>query len=257
MTHRYHFFRVIVPQVVLGVLALAHLAHAGANWYLVGTFVAWFCCYVMGEGIFYHRYFSHKTFECHPLIAYFFTFCAILGGFGGPIAFRGVHTGLHHAYTDTERDPHSPVHGFWQAFIGWHRTVVKFPIVISKSLIANKFYSWVEPRAVKIWWSVAITMALIDWHILIYTLGLAGMIGTLFASISNSIGHTWGTRRFDTKDRSTNNAWLSWFTWQGGILHNNHHAHPGRYHDSHAWYEFDIGRWVIPLIATKINTSNE
>lgn len=257
MTHRQHFFRLLVPQFVLALLAIAHLTSNGPSGYLIATFIAWFLCYVMGEGIFYHRYFSHKAFECRPWLAKFFTVCAVLGGFGGPIAFRGVHTGLHHAHTDTLKDPHSPVHGFWHAFLGWHMTSVKFPLVISKSLLADRFYSWVEPRVVYIWWTAAAILALIDWHLLTYTLGLAGMIGTVFSGISNSFGHRYGSRRFETDDLSTNNAWLSWLTWQGGILHNNHHAQPVRYHDSHAWYEFDIAKWIVPLIATNIRQDPE
>ena len=64
--------------------------------------------------------------------------------------------------------------------------------------------------------------------------------------------HRYGTKRFDTDDEGRNITWLSWLTWVGsGALQNNHHAYPGRWHDSHAWYEFDIGKYIIPLIATE------
>lgn len=256
--HRKHFLQVIVPQFILGIAALIHLVTQGASGYLLAAFVAWFLFYVMGEGVFYHRYFSHRTFECHHWIAKFFTICAMLGGFGGPMTYRGVHTGLHHANADKDRDPHSPVHGFWHAFLGWYSTDVRFPLAFSRKLLTDKFYVWAEPRVIKIWWAVAIVLALIDWQLLIYTLGLAGMIGTLFAGVTNSICHIYGTRRFEVDDNSRNIWWWSWIVWQGsGALHNNHHAQPWRYHDSHAWYEFDIGKWVIPLIATKIRQHPE
>ncbi len=253
ITHKSHFYKVIVPQHLFGVAALAILFFENNFTWLWATFIFWFLCFVMGEGIFFHKYFSHKAFETKPFIAKTFAVFGLLGGFGSPISYRAVHTGLHHAYSDEAKDSHSPAHGFWHSWLGWHLTEVKPPLVICKTLLKDKFYVWLETNIIKIWWGTFAVLLLIDWHLPIFTLGLAGMIGMSMASISNSIGHLYGSRRYNTSDNSRNVWWISWFTWQGGILQNNHHAKPCRYHDSHAWYEFDIGKWIVPLIATKVH----
>ncbi len=58
----------------------------------------------------------------------------------------------------------------------------------------------------------------------------------------NSATHMWGTRRFKTKDDSTNNWWVALITFGEG-WHNNHHAHPTSARHGLAWYELDIG-WI-------------
>jgi fatty-acid desaturase len=254
ITHKSHFYKIIIPQHLLGIAAIATLFFESNLTWLWATFVAWFLCYVMGEGIFLHRYFSHRAFETHPWIAKIFAVFALLGGFGSPISYRAVHIGMHHAHSDTDKDSHSPIHGFWHAWILWHLTSIKPPLVICKNLLRDKFYVWLETNIIKVWWGALIVLTLIDWRLPLFTLGLAGAIGMNMAGITNSLAHMVGTRRFDTDDNSRNIAWLSWLTWQGSsVLQNNHHAKPSRYHDSHAWYELDIGKWIIPLIATKVH----
>lgn len=254
VTHRSHFFRVLVPQHLLAIGAIVNLIVEGNTIWLWATFASWFLCYVVGEGIFLHRYFSHRAFETHPIIAKTFAILALLGGFGTPIVYRAVHIGLHHAHSDREGDSHSPVHGFWHAYIGWQLDKVKLPLTVSRNLMRDRFYSALDIHLFRIWWACLLVLALIDWHLPLYALGLSGAIGINLAGITNSVTHLYGSRRFDTNDNSRNLAWLSWLTWQGsGGLHNNHHAFPGRYHDSHAWYEWDVGRWIIPIIATNIN----
>jgi stearoyl-CoA desaturase (delta-9 desaturase) len=54
----------------------------------------------------------------------------------------------------------------------------------------------------------------------------------------NSITHLWGSRRFATRDLSTNNFWIAMVTFGEG-WHNNHHAHPTSARHGLAWYEFD------------------
>src|ERR1044072_8087380 len=53
--------------------------------------------------------------------------------------------------------------------------------------------------------------------------------------------HKWGTRRFQTRDDSTNNWWVALLTFGEG-WHNNHHAHPVSARHGLAWYEPDPNR---------------
>ena len=51
-----------------------------------------------------------------------------------------------------------------------------------------------------------------------------------------------GSRRFDTRDDSTNNWWVALLTFGEG-WHNNHHAHPTSARHGLAWYEVDFN-WM-------------
>jgi len=66
----------------------------------------------------------------------------------------------------------------------------------------------------------------------------------------NSITHMWGSRRFQTRDLSTNNFLVAIFTFGEG-WHNNHHAHPTSAAHGFAWYEIDTnwyGIWVLKTL---------
>lgn len=250
---RKHFFYVVLPQQLLALIAFIHLAYFQEWYWLVVAYISWFLMYVIGEGIFLHRYFSHRTFECSPIIAKVFSVFALMGGFGGPIGYRAIHIGMHHAHSDLPGDAHSPSHGLAHAIWKWHLNLTDLPLVVCKSLLTDPYYVFIERHVIKIWWSITLALALIDWRLALYAIGIPGMLCFWFAAITNAACHSVGSRRFDTKDNSRNLTFLSPFLLQGSsVLQNNHHAHPNRYHDSHAWYEVDIGKWLIPLIATKV-----
>ncbi|MBV9073409.1 MAG: acyl-CoA desaturase, partial [Acidobacteria bacterium] len=66
----------------------------------------------------------------------------------------------------------------------------------------------------------------------------------------NSATHMWGSRRFITKDDSTNNWWVAMVTFGEG-WHNNHHAHPVSARHGLAWYEVDLnyyGIWMLKAL---------
>ena len=58
----------------------------------------------------------------------------------------------------------------------------------------------------------------------------------------NSATHKWGSRRFATRDDSTNNWWVALLTFGEG-WHNNHHAYPTSARHGLAWYEVDLN-WM-------------
>jgi stearoyl-CoA desaturase (delta-9 desaturase) len=64
----------------------------------------------------------------------------------------------------------------------------------------------------------------------------------------NSATHLWGSRRFKTRDDSTNNWLVALFTFGEG-WHNNHHAHPVSMRHGLAWYELDLNYLGIKTLA--------
>jgi stearoyl-CoA desaturase (delta-9 desaturase) len=68
------------------------------------------------------------------------------------------------------------------------------------------------------------------------------------AGVVNGVGHWWGYRNGETKDRSRNI--VPWGMVIGGEeLHNNHHLDPASARLSRRWWEFDIGYMYIRLLS--------
>jgi stearoyl-CoA desaturase (Delta-9 desaturase) len=64
----------------------------------------------------------------------------------------------------------------------------------------------------------------------------------------NSLAHTFGSRRFATRDGSRNNFWLALLTFGEG-WHNNHHFYPGSARQGFRWWEIDLTYYVLKLMA--------
>lgn len=82
---------------------------------------------------------------------------------------------------------------------------------------------------------------------LLWGVFLRTVVGLHATWMVNSITHTWGSRRFQTRDLSTNNWWVALLTFGEG-WHNNHHAHPVSARHGIAWYEVDLnwyGIWAL------------
>ena len=71
--------------------------------------------------------------------------------------------------------------------------------------------------------------------------------GLHFTWLVNSATHSWGTRRFKTRDLSTNSWWVAILSWGEG-WHNNHHAHPVSARHGLRWYEIDFNWYGIWLM---------
>jgi stearoyl-CoA desaturase (Delta-9 desaturase) len=73
--------------------------------FLSHWFLSLFC-----QTFFLHRYASHRMFSMNPFwekCFYFFTFICQGSSFLNPRAYAILHR-MHHAYSDTDKDPHSP-----------------------------------------------------------------------------------------------------------------------------------------------------
>ena len=85
--------------------------------------------YIVGhKGL--HMYMAHTKYkDC--IKSYLYTFGALITGVGSPLTFAATHR-QHHAYHDTEKDPHSPEH------IGWYNV-----------WLMNYNSQYISPRLVK------------------------------------------------------------------------------------------------------------
>jgi fatty-acid desaturase len=73
---------------------------------------------------------------------------------------------------------------------------------------------------------------------------LRTVVGLHSSWIVNCAAHIWGSRRFETRDASTNNWWVALLSFGDG-WHNNHHAYPVSARHGMKWYEIDFNWYTI------------
>ena len=101
-----------------------HVACLGVIWVgwsplAVGTAIGLYLLRMFAITGFYHRYFSHRSFKTTRSLQFIFAVIGASSVQRGPIWWAAHHR-QHHAATEGENDPHSPVqHGLWWSHTGW------------------------------------------------------------------------------------------------------------------------------------------
>jgi stearoyl-CoA desaturase (delta-9 desaturase) len=216
----------------------------------------WWVAGGLGIGMCYHRLLTHRGYKTPKWVEYFLTVCATLALEGGPIFWVATHR-IHHQFSDVDGDPHSPRDGKWWSHMGWilmgksmhHDTTTLARYV--PDLAKDKFHVWIT----KYHYVPMIVVGLFLWAVG----GLPVLLwGVFFRTVFllhctwavNSVTHIWGSRRFATRDLSTNNFLVAIFTFGEG-WHNNHHAHPTSSAHGLRWFEIDTnwyGIWFLEKI---------
>jgi len=216
-------------------------------------FVACFLWWVSGSlgiGMCYHRLLTHGGYKVPKWLEYTLTVFATLALEGGPIFWVATHR-IHHRYSDQEGDPHSPREGKWWAHMGWilmgkamhHDTTALAKYV--PDLAKDKFHIWITKyHYVPLIVLGVLLLAIGGLPMLFWGIFVRTTFGLHSTWLVNSATHSWGTRRFKTRDDSTNSWWVAIFTFGEG-WHNNHHAHPVSARHGIAWYEVDLNWYAI------------
>ena len=215
---------------------------------LLAALIMYFVAGSFGIGMAYHRLLTHRGYKTYKWVEYFLTTCGTLALEGGPIFWVATHR-IHHQYSDLEGDPHSPREGTYWAHMGWiftgkamhHDTEVlrRYVPDLSKDRfhVALTTWHWVPQVVVGLAFLAFGGIPYVLWAVFFRT-----TFGLHCTWLVNSATHLWGSRRFKTRDDSTNNWWVAALTFGEG-WHNNHHAHPVSARHGLAWYEFDIN-WM-------------
>jgi stearoyl-CoA desaturase (delta-9 desaturase) len=166
--------------------------------------------------------------------------------FEGPaLSWAATHI-KHHAVSDREGDPHSPMDGFFHAHMGWlFSKQMEDPNVYCRHLVKDPIIAFVS-RTFLLWagLSLVIPFAIGGWHGLIWG-GLVRMFLTHHVTWSvNSVCHTFGKRPYETNDASRN-EWLVGLLAFGEGWHNNHHAFPRSAIHGLRWWQFDLSGLLI------------
>lgn len=138
---------------------------------------------------------------------------------GSPLSYALLHR-WHHRYSDTEKDFHSPIHGRFNAFIGWYfKPVPNIPIMTIKDLLRPEYsyLMFATKYQLPIVYTVLLIISLISLNILSGLL-LAMCVSFLMEMFVNAFAH----------DPNSKNASdipiLAWIKL--GTYHLQHHSYP-------------------------------
>src|SRR5690349_13926120 len=137
-----------LEKIALPLLVIAPLiGTVYAIWLLWQRLVGWSDLAILGGMYFftalgitvgYHRMLTHRSFEAHPAVRFFFLMLGSMAVEGPALDWASIHI-KHHANSDDDDDPHSPLHGFFHAHIGWFMSIYHAePEIYGKWLLKDR-----------------------------------------------------------------------------------------------------------------------
>lgn len=207
----------------------------------------------IGLTLAFHRYFAHRAFEMSRGARFFWALVGTAAMQKGPLWWAGNHID-HHKYADREGDPHSPaLSGFYHAHVGWFLDDTRWRRVPSTNPVMRDFgqapelqfldrHYWLPPAALAVALYAWGGWPWLAWGFCLPTVTLAHATFAI-----NTVNHLWGTRRFRTRDDSTNNPVTAFFAVGEG-WHNNHHRYQRAARNGFYWWEIDLTYYVIRLM---------
>ena len=224
-----------------------------AHWYLSLFF----------QTFFLHRYAAHKAFTMSKFrerVSYILTWIFQGSNYLSPYGYGVMHR-MHHAFADTEDDPHSPKYDetIWNMM--W-KTKTIYSDIANKKLIPEKRFTEGVPQ-----WEAFDKFAR-SWpsrffgqHVtspFMFSLPMHGGYGYLLpiqflmspihGAIINWFAHKYGYRNFEVGDTSKNFLPVD-FLMMGESYHNNHHKNGSRPNfGGIRWHEIDPTYQVMRLL---------
>jgi len=89
-------------------------------------------------------------------------------------------------------------------------------------------------------------LPLVDWPLVLWGTFLRTVVGLHVTWLVSWVSHIWGSRRFETRDTSTNNWWVALLSFGDG-WHNDHHFNPISARHELKWCEIDLNWHTIWL----------
>lgn len=228
---------------------------------IVIFFIAHWYLSLFSQTFFDHRYASHRAFTMSKFwerVFYIFAYITQGSSYISPRAYAIMHR-MHHAYTDTERDPHSPIYFSNLFAMMWHTrnvyaAIYKKKVSVEKQFLKNvpdwpAFDKIANSLTSKILWTGAyaafyITYATSPWLFLLLPVTIA--IGPVHGAIINWFAHKYGYTNFEQKNTSKNLMPVDIFM-MGESYHNDHHQHPSNANFGERWFEIDPVYYIILL----------
>jgi len=208
---------------------------------------------VFCQSFFLHRYGAHRHVTMSKGWERFFhlvTYVSQGSSYLSPRAYAILHR-MHHAYSDTTRDPHSPTN---------HGNVMSL-MLTTKKTYDDFAYDRVRPEArfdggypewpaldrigrswiARVGWGVVYTLFYVKFATspwMFALLPLHFVMGPIHGAIVNWCGHKYGYSNFDNGDDSKNTLPIDFLT-AGELFQNNHHKFGMSPSFAARWFEVD------------------
>ncbi|MGZ3692031.1 MAG: fatty acid desaturase, partial [Pseudobdellovibrio sp.] len=206
----------------------------------------------------FHRYHTHKGVVLNKLTDTFMQTWLWFITSMSKLDWVSVHM-YHHAHSDQEEDPHSPVKkGLMHVFFlgAWDYNAAKHSAPVRKiraRLPVTRYEQFISENLM-LGPSIAVFISLFlfgpFWGSILSVVHF--LISPIFAVGGvNAIAHYFGYKNHKTTDNSRNIGFLVPLNFLicGELDHNNHHAHQKSCSFRHKWYEFDIGYLYIRILS--------
>ena len=256
------FIRVL-PFVLLHLGCLGVFL-TGWSWTAVGITVLLYFVRMFAITGFYHRYFSHKTFQTSRPAQFLFALLGATAVQRGPLWWSYQHR-HHHRHSDEDEDVHSPtIRGFWWSHIGWITSARNFPTDYSQVRDLAKFPELVFlnrfDTLVPILFATGLFglghflavnypgLGVTSWQLLVWGFFISTTLLFHATSCINSMAHLLGRRRYDTGDNSRNSFLLAIITLGEG-WHNNHHRYMNTVRQGFYWWEIDVSYYLLKALS--------
>lgn len=226
-------------------------------------FVAIWYLSLFSQTFFQHRYAAHGAFtmsKSWEKAFFIFTYITQGSSYMSPKAYAIMHR-MHHAYTDTDLDPHSPSNSKNIFSMMWKTRSVYQDILHEKITIDprfkknlpgwDKFDKFANGSFSRLLWvgiyiTFFILFATSPWQYLLLPILIS--MGAFHGAIVNWFAHKYGYINFKLKNTSMNLLFVD-VLMLGESYHNNHHKHPASVNFGRRWHEIDPVFPIIRLLA--------
>ena len=226
--------------------ALCHLALIpalvyGEWWMFVCSLLwwQWIAATAISPG--YHRYVSHGAFETGRWYMWYLQSIALFANPGPVLTWAATHR-MHHRYSDTEKDPHSPVYkGFWRVYTHRWGNDVKIEKKMLRGLLTDSSIQFFYKNYYKLMFVIALVMLAIDPLFLLFGFCVPIVFAFHGYGLINTIPHLTGTAK---------NSILSNILTGGEGWHKNHHENSRDWRIGKRWWQLDPAALFIRIIKT-------
>lgn len=226
-------------------------------------FIAVWYLSLFSQSFFQHRYAAHGAFSMSKgweKVFFIITYLTQGSSYLSPRAYALMHR-CHHAYTDTDKDPHSPSFSPNVFAMMWRTRRYYLDLVRGRMQVEERFQKnlpewptfdrFADGLFSRILWIVLYTavFALFATNIFQWLLlPIIIIMGPFHGAIINWFAHKYGYINFRMRNTSMNLLFVD-FLMLGESYHNNHHKHPSAINFGRRWHEIDPIYPVIKLLA--------